>query len=230
MHVRVSARHATVSDRDRSLISDKIDRLAKYLPGMERAEVHFTEERNPRIADKEICEVTLEGHGHHVRAKASGPDALTAVDLAVEKLENKLHKLKTKLAPKPRHRAAQRATKLVSSAPVDDSAESELVMSNGSRPVTTVAEPRTGGAALEQLGEQSDPLGDQLSNDTGVVEYEIVRSKKVEKLALTVQEAALRMDLVSHDFYFFTNVETGRAAVVYRRRDGGVGIIDELEG
>jgi putative sigma-54 modulation protein len=37
----------------------------------------------------------------------------------------------------------------------------------------------------------------------------------------------MRMDLVSHDFYFFTNIDTGRAAVVYRRDDGDVGLIDE---
>ena len=48
-----------------------------------------------------------------------------------------------------------------------------------------------------------------------------------EKLALTAHDAASRMELVDHDFYFFTNIETGNAAVVYRRRDGGVGLIDE---
>ena len=36
-----------------------------------RAEVRFSEERNPRISEKEVCEVTLFGHGHIVRAKAA---------------------------------------------------------------------------------------------------------------------------------------------------------------
>jgi len=218
MHVRVSARHATVSDRDRSLISEKIDRLAKFLPGMERAEIHFTEERNPRIADKEICEVTLEGHGHHVRAKASGPDALTAVDLAIEKLENKLHKLKTKLAPKPRHRAAQRASRLVSATPIDEHLVADVATTNGASP---------GAATIDERDDLDLEAGSDADLDAEIVPYDIVRSKKVEKLSLSVQEAALRMDLVSHDFYFFTNADTGRAAVVYRRNDGGLGLIDE---
>ncbi len=221
MQVRVSARHTTVSDRDRSLISEKIDRLAKFLPGMERAEIHFTEERNPRIADKEVCEVTLEGHGHHVRAKASGPDALTAVDLAIEKLENKLHKLKTRLAPKPRHRAAQRASKLVGAEQVHD-APVDLV------PVDLV--PVDNESTSELAPDDSfEPVEEILVEDIDILVYDVVRSKRVEKLSLSVQEAALRMDLVSHDFYFFTNIETSRAAVVYRRNDGGVGIIDEGE-
>ena len=60
-------------------------------------------------------------------------------------------------------------------------------------------------------------------------EYRIVKTKKVEKLTLFPLEAALRMDLLSHPFYFFTNTETGRAAVVYRRDDGDIGLIDEVD-
>ncbi len=55
------------------------------------------------MADKEVCEVMLVGHGHHVRCKVSAPDGFAAVDKAVEKLEHQLHKLKTKL----QHRSHQ---------------------------------------------------------------------------------------------------------------------------
>ena len=83
MEIRVSTRRSNVGDGERALIVEKIERLSKYLPGMDSAEVHFFAERNPRISDKEVCEVTLEGHGHHLRCKANGPDHLTAVDRAV---------------------------------------------------------------------------------------------------------------------------------------------------
>ena len=39
-------------------------------------------------------------------------------------------------------------------------------------------------------------------------------------------EAAVQMDLLGHDFYLFTNSETGHAAVVYRRNDGHLGLIE----
>src|SRR5687767_15929258 len=64
---------------------------------MDRAEVHFSEEHNPRISAKEVCEVTLEGHGHHVRCKVAAADGFAAIDAAVDKLEHQLHKLKTKV-------------------------------------------------------------------------------------------------------------------------------------
>lgn len=97
MQVNISSRRTEVNDRLQELTRSKISRLDKYVPGLERANVHFSEERNPRIADKEVCEVSVEGHGHHVRTKATAPDAFTALDRATEKLERQFHKLKTKL-------------------------------------------------------------------------------------------------------------------------------------
>ena len=91
----------------RAAVEEKIGRLSRYLEDMDRADVHFTEERNPRIADKEICEVTLEGHGHHVRCKVAAPDGFAAIDAAVNKLEHQLHKLKTKVQQR-RQRGAPR--------------------------------------------------------------------------------------------------------------------------
>jgi putative sigma-54 modulation protein len=44
---------------------------------------------------------------------------------------------------------------------------------------------------------------------------------------MTPEEAILQMDLMSHDFFFFMNADTERAAVVYRRDDGDVGLIDQ---
>ena len=97
MQVTVSSRHTDVPDNLRSVAEEKIGRLDRFLDGMDRAEVHFSQERNPRITEREICEVTLEGHGHYVRCKVHAPDGFVAIDRAVAKLEHQLHKLKSKL-------------------------------------------------------------------------------------------------------------------------------------
>ncbi len=97
MQVNISSRRTVVSDRLSDLTRSKINRLEKYVPGLERADVHFSEERNPRIAEKETCEVMLEGDGHRVRTKVTATDPYTAIDLAAGKLEHQLHKLKTKM-------------------------------------------------------------------------------------------------------------------------------------
>ncbi|MFL6205136.1 MAG: ribosome hibernation-promoting factor, HPF/YfiA family [Acidimicrobiales bacterium] len=105
LEITVSARHTDVSPALRAAAEDKIGRLSRLLGGMDRARVHFSEERNPRIAAKEVCEVTLEGRGHHLRCRAAAADGFAAVDLAVEKLQHQLHKAKTKLVPRKARRA-----------------------------------------------------------------------------------------------------------------------------
>jgi ribosomal subunit interface protein len=100
-----------VSDEVRALTEEKVGRLGHLCPGLDRAEIHFSEERNPRIADRECCEVLIVGHGRSVRARAAGPVPLVAVDLVVEKLEHQLEKTKGRLVGRshPRRHPADAA-------------------------------------------------------------------------------------------------------------------------
>ena len=59
MEITVSSRHTEVSELLRESTVDKIGRLGRFLEGMDRAEVHFSEEHTRRSADKEVCEVTM---------------------------------------------------------------------------------------------------------------------------------------------------------------------------
>ena len=56
--------------------------------------------------------------------------------------------------------------------------------------------------------------------------YQGVRSKHFEFGPMTVQEAILQMNLIGHSFFAFRNEERdGAFSVVYRRNDGGYGIL-----
>jgi ribosome-associated translation inhibitor RaiA len=57
-------------------------------------------------------------------------------------------------------------------------------------------------------------------------EREIIRQKTYELAALTPKDAALDMELMSYDFHLFTNVDTGRDAVI-ARRDGEVVLFED---
>lgn len=121
LDVTISSRHVELTAPLRQAAEERISRLSRYLEGMDRAEVHLFEEQNPRIADKrDVCEVTLEGHGHHLRTKVAAADPYAAVDAAAHKLEHQLHKLKTKLVGRshPRRNGATPAA-----APEDDGEE-----------------------------------------------------------------------------------------------------------
>ena len=54
---------------------------------------------------------------------------------------------------------------------------------------------------------------------------ELVREKVIELTPMTEEEALVQTDLIGHDFYVFENAKTGLVNVVYRRKNGGYGII-----
>jgi len=56
-------------------------------------------------------------------------------------------------------------------------------------------------------------------------EGEIVRVKRFATRPMVVDEAIEQMELLSHDFFIFFNVDEDRYCVVYRRRDGGYGLL-----
>ena len=97
MDVVISNGRRIVPDEVRALVEEKVGRLDRYCPGLEQAEVRFSEEHNPRIADCERCEVIMAGHGRVIRARAAAPEPLAAVDQVVEKLEHQLEKTKGRL-------------------------------------------------------------------------------------------------------------------------------------
>ena len=55
----------------------------------------------------------------------------------------------------------------------------------------------------------------------------IVKRKQVDLKPMDEEEAILQMELISHDFYMFKNAKTDKMAVVYRRKHGDYGIIEE---
>ncbi len=60
------------------------------------------------------------------------------------------------------------------------------------------------------------------------LEARIVRRKEFTLHPMLPEDAALQLELLGHDFYLFTHESTGRCAVVYRRRDGDLGLIEAV--
>ena len=61
-------------------------------------------------------------------------------------------------------------------------------------------------------------------------ELSIVRVKQFRFTPMTREEAVLQMNLLEHNFFAFRDADNGEAfAVVYRRNDGGYGLIEDGE-
>ena len=71
---------------------------------------------------------------------------------------------------------------------------------------------------LEPMPVLSEPAPDDADD-------ELVREKLIELTPMSIDEALVQIDLIGHDFYVFEDKLTGLTNVVYRRNNGGYGII-----
>ena len=53
-----------------------------------------------------------------------------------------------------------------------------------------------------------------------------IKNKTIHPQALTLDDAIMQMESLDHDFFIYEDVEDRTLSVVYRRKDGGYGVID----
>lgn len=79
---------------------------------------------------------------------------------------------------------------------------------------------------------QNAPRISELQAETSPTENEekniprVVKTKRFAIKPMSLEEAIMQMDLLGHDFYVFTNADTDEVNVLYRRRDGNLGLIE----
>ncbi len=80
---------------------------------------------------------------------------------------------------------------------------------------------RNGGNHRDIVVETAGEEGEEPEEE----EEAVVRVKRIPLKPMEVEEAILQMNLLGHDFYVFTNAKTEQMNVVYRRKEGGYGLI-----
>lgn len=80
-------------------------------------------------------------------------------------------------------------------------------------------------------GQQPPPppveaLPDELAPVPEEPEPQLVKTKRFEMKPMAVEDAVMQLELLNHDFYVFRNDDDdGAVNVIYRRRDGDIGLI-----
>jgi putative sigma-54 modulation protein len=189
MEIVVRAKNTKVEPRVQGIAREKVEKLARFGLQVTRVEVDFSEIRNPRVHDCELCEVTVHLKRHFVKAHAASTDQLAALDIVLAKAEHQVARLKERKVDrthKPRRKKL---------------------------------------APLPELEEWDEPAP-EATNGSG--HAEIIKTKQFTAKPMTVEEAAMQMDLLGHAFYLFHDASSGHASVLYRRRDGHLGLIEAV--
>ena len=69
-------------------------------------------------------------------------------------------------------------------------------------------------------------VDEDFEDDQENLDIVIKRSKKFDMKPMSPEEAVLQMELIEHEFYMFRNIDTNEIAIVYKRKNGGYGMIE----
>lgn len=177
MKYQIIGKNITITDGISTAVEKKLSKLDKYF----------------LINDTVECRVVCSAHGESqkveitvflpsmpMRAEVENPDLYAAIDLAIDKLEGQMRKIKTKM----------------------DRSQGKVSF----------------GRAINF---------DELEDDDDEIKEDdvIVRAKSYYLTPMSIEEAAIRMEALGHDFFVYLDIDDDRISVLYNRRDGGYGVI-----
>lgn len=174
MKYQIVGRHLEVTEAMKNIIQDKLHRLEKYFL------IHdATECRVVVTVSKELqsIEVTIPTSVATMRAQVRHGDFYAALDLVVDKLDQQIRRVKTRVA----YHNHTHLGKVI---------------------------------AFEQVPQS---LG---------AAQEVVRTKRIPLEEMDLEDAINRMELLGHDFFVYKDADEHRVAIVYRRDQGGYGLLE----
>lgn len=208
--MNVQARNCDVGTDLRAHFEEKLGHLERMWPRAEEALVRVSQERG-RFA----AEITLLSGGMTTRGEERAATLRQAFDMALEKLEGQLRRYKKKVQAQQRRHdnrddvagTVGRAM-LASSGLATDGISQNAAFDSGNGSVMTAED-----AENDEREDASD---------------DVVRVKRFALKPMSAQEASMQMGLLGHSFFVFRDAKSDQISVVYRRRDGGYGLIEPV--
>lgn len=174
MKCQIVGKNIVVTDAMRNVIENKLSRMDKYFFNPEEIEARVL---TRTYKDSQKVEITIFTKMMDFRVEVKNDDLYAAIDLAIDKLEGQMRKLKTKLSR--RHK--------------------------------------------ENLGKAI--AFDNFVSDEDDDNEEIVRVKELSLTPMELDEAVTKMEALDHNFFVYLDSEDEKISVVYKREDGGFGVL-----
>jgi len=198
MELRISARNLSVSDRFKEYVSEKSGKVEQFAHRPQELNIKVTRHEHHSSGPEDQVELTVYEAGHVVRAEARSADKFAAFDIAFGKL---LERLRSYSDKHKIHRGGGHKNIGASELSAADFAQLDIKPLDVRVSVDEAPEPVILKSPIE------------------------IRAKEFPAMPMTKAEAVDHMELVGHDFFLFQDSETGKNAVVYRRKGYSYGVI-----
>lgn len=178
MRCQIVGKNIVVTDAMKKVVEEKLSKMDKYFV-IDDNVVAKVLARTYNTSQK--VEITINTKMMLFRVEVEAKDFYEAVDLAIDKLEGQMRKLKTKLCRRHKESLGE-------------------------------------SIAFENFEHEQDDTND-----------EMVRVKEVFLNPMDIEEAITRMEALGHNFFLYKDIEDDMTSVVYKRVDGGYGVIQARE-
>lgn len=175
MKLHIHGQNLSITEAMLQRTEKKLSFLDKFILVDEDTTANVQVRVEPNILKVEITILTKVGL---LRAEVKHADYYAAIDLAIDKLEDQLRRMKTRLSRRHREKLSKSFV------------ESEEVVA------------------------QTEPKA------------KLVKTKTVVAETMTLDEAIMRMEMLGHSFFIYTDEEHKDIAVVYKRLDGDYGLLE----
>ena len=200
----VTGRHTQITDRFRQHLEEKLSKVPQLLPRVSRIDVVVTHEKAVRNCD--AVEITCHAKGPVIRAEACTDDPYAALDIALDKLFERLRRASDRRRVSRTGRRVPESVAQATGRLAEGGVEAGAVDADAG--ATSAATPASNGAF--------GAVGDSPIE---------VREKVHASAPMTLEDALNEMEMVGHDFFLFHDSDTGQPSVVYRRRGWSYGVI-----
>jgi len=197
MDISIQGNNIVIADNVRTYAQERLAKLSRYLPNIIGIRTDITKKEHSRGPDQITVQITV----RHIRGailRAEEKSSLTGGGDAV----------KTAL-----HGALDKMYK-------------QIERFKGKRREIRHPEERYQATQEElDVAEDIPSIEDLMAPDAGWKEPQIIRRKQVTIAAMNDEEAVQQMELLGHDFFMYFNADDNLVQVLYRRTNGGYGVL-----
>lgn len=203
MQFSVTFRHMEPTDSLKAYARERMERIRKYLPDPISCHVVMSTERhNHRI------EVNFQLHnGFTIAGHETTENMYSSIDLCIAKIERQVRKYKGKLE--------ERRTRPHGVEPLP-----------WSHSIVKEAFHGVDGDHGHAPGAAGGDGHAHASSESRSPDFKVVRTEKFHANPMSVADAIVQLNLLHENFLVFRNDTDHKVAVVYRREDGGYGLIE----
>lgn len=221
MNTQVSFRQMDTSPALRDYATGKLERIVdKYVSGQVDASVVMSVQKYWHIAD-----FTLNIKNLTVKGQERSEDMYSSIDLALAKIEKQLRRHKDRIRSHKASSGEGRTFKmgvLSMHEPEDDFAPEGIELLT--EPPSEAVDTATAGMIVDSGAGEEVEVEASPADDDGI---QVLKLKELASKSMTLEEAVIQLDLLEErEFYVFTSDKTNTINVVYKRRDGKIGLIE----